>query len=403
MNQQITNLLIGIRRWVNGKLEDITYVISSHINELTSRMTTAETKLATIDEGADVNTIETIKVDGVALTPDANKAVDIDLSGKVDKVEGKQLSTEDYTTAEKTKLSGIAEGAQVNVIESISVNGNTATISEKAASITIGEATTSASGVMSAADKTKLDGVASGAQVNVIETVKVNGVALNPDANKAVDVTIPAATVTGVKSSDKVLALDGTELTSTISLSHDSENHLIKLIGKNSEVISSFSTNDFIKDGMLDYAGLHVRVTESSTTTWTPALPAGIIEPSGTDDGTYLVLNWNTGASKSATFINVTSLIDTYTAGTGLTLTNNEFSLNIASSSALGGVKGGSNITIANDGAISADIASASTVGTVKVAAAETSGLALANDGSLSLASITVSDVIDILNTEETA
>lgn len=45
------------------------------------------------------------------------------LATKVDKVEGKQLSTEDYTTAEKTKLGGIAEGAQVNVLEGIKVDG----------------------------------------------------------------------------------------------------------------------------------------------------------------------------------------------------------------------------------------------------------------------------------------
>lgn len=45
------------------------------------------------------------------------------LDGKVDKVTGKGLSTEDYSTTEKNKLSGIAEGAQVNTIESISVNG----------------------------------------------------------------------------------------------------------------------------------------------------------------------------------------------------------------------------------------------------------------------------------------
>lgn len=37
------------------------------------------------------------------------------LGGKVDKVTGKGLSTEDYTTAEKNKLSGIATGAEVNV------------------------------------------------------------------------------------------------------------------------------------------------------------------------------------------------------------------------------------------------------------------------------------------------
>ena len=37
-----------------------------------------------------------------------------DISGKVDKVSGKGLSTNDYTTTEKTKLSGIATGAEVN-------------------------------------------------------------------------------------------------------------------------------------------------------------------------------------------------------------------------------------------------------------------------------------------------
>ena len=37
------------------------------------------------------------------------------LGGKVDKADGKGLSTNDYTTAEKTKLSGIETGAQVNV------------------------------------------------------------------------------------------------------------------------------------------------------------------------------------------------------------------------------------------------------------------------------------------------
>ncbi len=38
-----------------------------------------------------------------------------DISGKVDKVDGKGLSTNDYTTAEKNKLAGIATGAEVNV------------------------------------------------------------------------------------------------------------------------------------------------------------------------------------------------------------------------------------------------------------------------------------------------
>lgn len=45
----------------------------------------------------------------------AKSSLATDISGKVDKVAGKGLSTEDYTTVEKTKLSGIASGAEVNV------------------------------------------------------------------------------------------------------------------------------------------------------------------------------------------------------------------------------------------------------------------------------------------------
>jgi len=56
--------------------------------------------LATLDEVAEANLAAAL----------ATK-----INGKVDAVAGKQLSTEDYTTAEKTKLSGIEEGAQVNV------------------------------------------------------------------------------------------------------------------------------------------------------------------------------------------------------------------------------------------------------------------------------------------------
>lgn len=59
------------------------------------------------------------------------------LAGKVDKVSGKQLSTNDYTTTEKNKLNGIEAGAQVNKIETVVVNGVTASISGKQASVTI--------------------------------------------------------------------------------------------------------------------------------------------------------------------------------------------------------------------------------------------------------------------------
>lgn len=59
------------------------------------------------------------------------------LNGKVNVVNGKGLSTNDYTNAEKQKLSGIASGAQANVIESVKVNGTKVEPSSKAVDISV--------------------------------------------------------------------------------------------------------------------------------------------------------------------------------------------------------------------------------------------------------------------------
>ena len=104
----------------------------------------------------------------------------VDLSGKVDKVAGKGLSTNDYTTAEKTKLAGIVAGANKYVHPSYTAKASglykvtvdaTGHVSAVAAvtksditalgipgtNTTYGEATAAKAGLMSAADKTKLD------------------------------------------------------------------------------------------------------------------------------------------------------------------------------------------------------------------------------------------------------
>jgi len=89
-------------------------------------------------------------------------------AGKVDKVAGKGLSTEDYTTTEKSKLAGIAAGANNYThptshppsIIAQDVNNRFVSDSEKAAWNNKAEktaATQTADGLMSAADKTKLD------------------------------------------------------------------------------------------------------------------------------------------------------------------------------------------------------------------------------------------------------
>lgn len=57
------------------------------------------------------------------------------LDGKVDKVTGKGLSTNDFTNENQEKLTGIAAGAQVNVLEGVSIDGTALTPSNKVANV----------------------------------------------------------------------------------------------------------------------------------------------------------------------------------------------------------------------------------------------------------------------------
>ena len=87
-------------------------------------------KLNGVAEGAQVNVIDgvseefVISADGKVLSVKAIAQEKITgladaLAGKVDVVEGKGLSTNDFTDALLTKLNGIAEGAEVNYIKSV--------------------------------------------------------------------------------------------------------------------------------------------------------------------------------------------------------------------------------------------------------------------------------------------
>lgn len=104
------------------------------------------------------------------------------LNGKVDTEAGKGLSTNDFTNTLKSKLDGIAAGAQVNVIEGVNVNGSAVTPTNKIVNLTIptkltdltndGNFVTDANYVhtdnnFTTTLKNKLNGIATGAEVNV--------------------------------------------------------------------------------------------------------------------------------------------------------------------------------------------------------------------------------------------
>lgn len=137
--------IISIKPWTDfsgGKMHQLAFTnngIYHRKNATDSTWDNWESILTSNSSVGDTNVIETVKVNGTALTPDANKAVDI----------------------------------TVPTVPTISTNITT-------------DATDDTKTASPKAVKTYADSVAG--DTNVIETVKVNGTALTPDANKAVDV-----------------------------------------------------------------------------------------------------------------------------------------------------------------------------------------------------------------------
>ena len=161
------------------------------------------------------------------------------------------------------------------------------------------------------AEKTKLETIAEGAQINVIEHVIFNGKEVVADAQtKTITLTTPLDVVRGLADGEKFLTLDnGTgKLGATVGLTYYTDTtgekpvYEIRLTGKGGEVISTIDAKSFVKDGMLDSVEL-------------------VANPADQAAGTYLVFTWNTEAGLSEPmYVPVTDLIDVYTQGDGITI-----------------------------------------------------------------------------------
>ncbi len=107
---------------VNGQTGDVT--VATKTSELTNdsgfaTTTYVDTSVAGLVDSAP-ETLDTLNELSAALGNDPNFATTVanQIGTKVDKVNGKGLSTNDYTTAEKNKLSGIATGANKTTVDS---------------------------------------------------------------------------------------------------------------------------------------------------------------------------------------------------------------------------------------------------------------------------------------------
>ena len=176
---------------------------------------------------------------------------------------------------------------------------------------------------MTNAESEKLAKIADGAQVNVIEVVKVNDVALTvAEADKSVNIVVPTAPVQGVAADEKIISLNGDKLKSTLTIAYvpaskgENDKHIpaqLRLQGINNEVISSIDADKFVKDGMIDKVELD-----------------GPNADLGETGKKYLVITWNTEAGKEVMRLDISELFNPYTASDGIALTNGNFSLKLA-------------------------------------------------------------------------
>lgn len=170
-----------------SKIENLTTDLSGKVDKVEGKGLSSndftneeQAKLSTVEEYAQQNTIEHIFVNDVERLPTtiANLPKSIDL----------QISV--FDDEHKDKLDRIAAGAQVNEIEHVFVNNNElpiGIINNKAKSVNIQFTE------YTAEEKSKLAEIEAEAQENKIESIKINGTTYQPDANKEVSITIDQA------------------------------------------------------------------------------------------------------------------------------------------------------------------------------------------------------------------
>lgn len=199
-----------------------------------------------------------VNLDDYSTTEQMNEAIATAIANKVDKVEGKGLSTEDFTTALKEKLVALPEGAEANYVKSVSDEFTVSDegkleVKEIAPAKVTGLPDALAGKVdkvegkgLSANDytneeKEKLGGVEAGANKNLIEIIKLAGAALNI-SEKAVDIPLAGETAGVVTSSTEenkvAVAEDGSMEVNSLNMNKlvQSEGDTLILDGGNASV-----------------------------------------------------------------------------------------------------------------------------------------------------------------------
>ena len=210
----------------------------------------------------------------------------------VQKEEGKGLSTNDYTNADKTKVTNLTDYVTGGTGAVTDANAATITLSKKnpvngsasTDTVVINKATTTTAGVMSAADKTKLDGLSNyddstitqditNIKANKLETIEVTGTgnvitAATKNGTKIAfakgitAMTQDTSDARYVKKSGDVmngnLKLQGTQLAQVHSFSSGGSASALRFYDVNEEVTYSFGS--MITNNGSEYTRTHAYI-----------------------------------------------------------------------------------------------------------------------------------------------
>ena len=240
-NKVINSALSGkvpTTRKVNGKAlsGDITLSASdvgadasgSASSALASAKSYSDTNLATAKSYTDTKvanlvgtapeTMDTLEEVAAAIEAhqDVTDALNSAIGNKVDKVSGKGLSTNDYTTTEKNKLAGIATGAEVNqnAFSNVVVGSTTISADSKTDSLTITAGTNVT--ITPDADNDKITITAKDTTYSAGTGISLSGTTINHSNS------ITAGTASG--DADKTLAFGGTFTIPQVT--YDAQGHI---------------------------------------------------------------------------------------------------------------------------------------------------------------------------------
>ena len=165
--------------YFKGRLDTV-YATQSALSTLSGRVD------AIVAEGGEPNTIESVTVNGTAVTPDANKNVALTVPTATSDITNDGDGTSNFATEAYVAANG-------GKIDHITVNGTEQSISNKTVAITV---PTKVSDLQNDGDGTSGSAFVTEAYVTTnggkIDTISVNGTA-QTITNKNVDITVPTA------------------------------------------------------------------------------------------------------------------------------------------------------------------------------------------------------------------